>query len=29
LWECKMYNQENLCAVSKVRLSKIKWKNLL
>jgi len=29
LWECKMYNEENLCAVSKVRLSKIKWKNLL
>ena len=24
LWECKMYNDEKLCAVSKVRLSKIK-----
>ena len=24
LWECKMYNEEKLCAVSKVRLSKIK-----
>ena len=23
LWECKMYHDENLCAVSKVRLSKI------
>ena len=22
LWECKMYHDENLCAVSKVRLSK-------
>ena len=24
LWECKMYHDEKLCAVSKVRLSKIK-----
>ena len=24
LWECKIYNHENLCAVSKVRLQKIK-----
>ena len=24
LWECKMYHEEKLCAVSKVRLSKIK-----
>ena len=24
LWECNMYNDEKLCAVSKVRLSKIK-----
>jgi len=29
LWECKMFHDEKLCAVSKVRLSKIKWKNLL
>ncbi len=29
LWETKMYHEEKLCAVSKVRLSKIKWKNIL
>jgi len=23
LWECKMYHDDNLCAISKVRLSKI------
>ncbi len=23
LWECKIYNSENLCAISKVRLSKV------
>ena len=24
LWECKIYHEDKLCAVSKVRLSKIK-----
>ena len=23
LWECKMYHNDNLCAITKVRLSKI------
>jgi len=27
LWESKIYHNDKLCAVSKVRLSKIKWKN--
>jgi len=27
LWESKIYHNEKLCAISKVRLSKIKWKN--
>jgi len=28
LWESKIYHNDKLCAVSKVRLSKIKWKNI-
>ena len=27
LWESKIFHNDKLCAVSKVRLSKIKWKN--
>ena len=27
LWESKIYHNDKLCAVSKVRLSKIKWEN--